>query len=316
MQKLPVQKRSDRITPLTRIRNIHLMPNKLRVLLLGTRQRMGLMKMFYVYALLFLFGLSFALPFVWMLSTSLKPSGQVFSIPPTWFTRPLVWQNMLESLTAMGEPVHRYFFNSTLLAVNAVIGTVISSAMVAFAFARLEFPGKKVFFLLILSTLMIPFAVTMIPQFILWRMLGWLDTYKPLMVPAWLGGGPFFIFLLRQFFLTIPKEYDEAAKIDGAPYWDIFWRIILPLSKPALATVAVFTFVGTWNDFMGPLIIISSRQNFTLALYLAAFNLPLQATPWNLYMAAATIMMAPTLILYFFAQKLFIQGITLTGIKG
>ena len=198
---------------------------------------------------------------------------------------------------------------------NGVVSTIFSSALVAYAFARLEFPGKNVIFLGILSTLMIPFAVVMVPQFIIWRYLNWLDTLWPLMIPHWFGSA-WNIFLLRQFFMTIPQEYDEAAYLDGASRWHIFIRIILPLSKPALAAVAVFAFVFFWNDFLGPLIILSTPENFTLTLFLANFNVAYRGTPWHLYMAAALVIVLPCLILFFFSQNAFLKGITVTDIKG
>ena len=167
-----------------------------------------------------------------------------------------------------------------------------------------------------LSTLLLPFAVTMVPTFILFHHLGWLNTFKPLIIPAWFGGGAFNIFLLRQFFLTIPREYDDAARIDGAGSWAILWRIIMPLSKPALAAVLVFAFVYYWNDFLWPLVVISDRKNFTLALFLGTFQVAQRATPWNLLMAASTIVMFPTLLVFFVAQRVFIQGIALTGLRG
>ncbi len=212
-------------------------------------------------------------------------------------------------------PVYTYAINTMIVSVNGVVSTIFSSALVAYAFARLDFPGKNVIFLGILSTLMIPFAVVMVPQFIIWQRLGWLDTLWPLMIPHWFGSA-WNIFLLRQFFMTIPIEYDEAAYLDGASRWHIFVRIILPLSKPALAAVAVFAFVFFWNDFLGPLIILSTPKNFTLTLFLANFNVAFRGTPWHLYMAAALIIILPCLVLFFFSQNAFLKGITVTDIKG
>ncbi|MYH62343.1 MAG: carbohydrate ABC transporter permease, partial [Caldilineaceae bacterium SB0675_bin_29] len=211
--------------------------------------------------------------------------------------------------------VYNYALNTAIVTVNGVVSTIFSSALVAYAFARLEFPGKNVIFMGILSTLMIPFAVVMVPQFIIWRYLNWLDTLWPLMIPHWFGSA-WNIFLLRQFFMTIPREYDEAAYLDGASRWHIFIRIILPLSKPALAAVAVFAFVFFWNDFLGPLIILSTPENFTLTLFLANFNVAYRGTPWHLYMAAALIIILPCLILFFFSQNAFLKGITVTDLKG
>ena len=276
------------------------------------------MRLIVIYALLILSAFLFLLPFYWMLNTALKPSNQVFTLPPTWIPKPVMWSNFLTAFTMQYEtdpPVYNYALNTLIVSVNGVVSTIFSSALVAYAFARLEFPGKNVIFLGILSTLMIPFAVVMVPQFIIWRYLNWLDTLWPLMIPHWFGSA-WNIFLLRQFFMTIPQEYDEAAYLDGASRWHIFIRIILPLSKPALAAVAVFAFVFFWNDFLGPLIILSTPRNFTLTLFLANFNVAYRGTPWHLYMAAALVIILPCLILFFFSQNAFLKGITVTDIKG
>jgi multiple sugar transport system permease protein len=252
----------------------------------------------------------------WMLSTALKPDYLLFQIPPVWIPWPMIWGNFPASLEYSGQPVYLYAWNTVQISVLAVLGTVLSSCVVAFGFARLDFPGRDTLFTLVLSTLMLPFAVTMVPMFILFHSIGWLDTFKPLIVPAWFGGGAFNIFLLRQFFLSIPKEYDEAAHIDGAGSWTILWRIIVPLSKPGLAAVTVFAFVYYWNDFLWPLVVISKQEHFTLSLFLATFQVAQRSTPWNLWMAASTIVMLPTVAVFFFAQRLFIQGVALTGLKG
>jgi multiple sugar transport system permease protein len=284
--------------------------------LFGTRFRLGLAQQAVLYALLAGVGVVMALPVYWMVSTALKPDYLIFRIPPAWLPWPLVWQNFPAALIHTGQPVYLYAWNTVQVTGPAVLGTALSSSVVAFGFARLDFPGRDVLFSLVLATLMLPFAVTMVPTFILFHQLGWLDTFLPLIVPAWFGGGAFNIFLLRQFFLTIPKEYDEAARIDGGGSWTILWRIILPLSKPALAAVVVFAFIYYWNDFLWPLVVISNRSHFTLALFLGTFQVALRATPWNLLMAASTIVMLPTLVVFFLAQRLFIQGIALTGLKG
>lgn len=293
-------------------------PSRLRTLLLGNRFQAGMVRMLLVYALLLCAAFLFLLPFYWMVNTALKPSNQIFTLPPTWIPKPVMWSNFLTAFTIQYEtdpPVYNYALNTVIVTVNGVIATIFSSALVAYAFARLEFPGKNVIFLGILSTLMIPFAVVMVPQFIIWRYLNWLDTLWPLMIPHWFGSA-WNIFLLRQFFMTIPSEYDEAAYLDGASRWHIFIRIILPLSKPALAAVAVFAFVFFWNDFLGPLIILSTPENFTLTLFLANFNVAYRGTPWHLYMAAALIIILPCLILFFFSQNAFLKGITVSDLKG
>ena len=293
-------------------------PSRARTALLGNRFQTGLLRLFLIYVLLLAAAFLFLLPFYWMLNTALKVPNQVFALPPVWFPKPVMWSNFLTAFTIQYEtdpPVYNYALNTVIVSFNGVISTLFSSALVAYAFARLEFPGKNVIFLGILSTLMIPFAVVMVPQFIIWKELGWLDTLWPLMVPHWFGSA-WNIFLLRQFFMTIPREYDEAAYLDGASRWLIFVRIILPLSKPALAAVAVFAFVFFWNDFLGPLIILSTPENFTLTLFLANFSVAYRGTPWHLYMAAALIIILPCLILFFFSQNAFLKGITVTDLKG
>jgi ABC-type glycerol-3-phosphate transport system permease component len=282
---------------------------------IASKRRQAFLRRGISYVLLTVFGLAMSLPFLWMFSTALKPDALVFSLPPQWFPRPWVWRNFIDSLTLLGHPVHLYAFNTTLIATLVVLGVALSSSLVAFGFARLDFPGRNALFVLVLSTMMLPRIVTIVPQFILFQKLGWLDTFKPLIVPYWFGA-PFHIFLLRQFFLAIPKELDDAARVDGASSLQIYWRIILPLSKPALATVAIFAFVYHWNDLLEPLIFLASQRNWTLALFLASFQGYMQQPRWNLLMAASTVLTTPVLILFFFAQRLFIGGITVTGIKG
>ncbi len=294
-------------------------PSRLRAILIGNRFHTGFVRLSVIYILLIVLAFLFLLPFYWMVNTALKPANQVFTLPPTWIPQPAMWSNFYTALTTTtyesAPPVYHYAINTIIITVNGVAATLFSSSLVAYAFARLEFPGKDVIFLGILSTLMIPFAVVMVPQFIIWRHLNWLDTLWPLMIPHWFGSA-WNIFLLRQFFMTIPREYDEAAFLDGASRWHIFIRIVLPLSKPALAAVAVFAFVFFWNDFLGPLIILSTPENFTLTIFLANFSVAYRGTPWNLYMAAALIIILPCLILFFFSQNAFLKGITVTDIKG
>jgi len=291
---------------------------KLRVFLLGNRFAPGFLRQLIVYSLLVILAILFLVPFYWMVNTALKPIDQVFDLPPTWYPNPIRWANFVDAIAGSYEsspPVYVYALNTTIITISSVIGTTLSSALVAYAFARLEFPGKNVLFLGVLSTLMIPFAVVMVPQFIIFKKLNWLDTLWPLTVPHWFGSA-WNIFLLRQFFMTIPKEYDEAAIMDGASHWQIFWRIIIPLSAPALAAVGVFAFVFFWNDFLAPLIILSTPKNFTLTIFLANFNIDYAgATLWNLYMAAALIIILPCLLLFFFTQQTFLKGITITDFK-
>ena len=293
----------------------------LRNVLLGNRFRRGLLKTLYIYGALFVYALLFLLPFYWMLNTSLKEPLQVFQIPPDWYPNPVVFRNYLDAWVnertdiAAEIPVYNYAKNTVIITVNGVIATTFSSALIAYAFARMDFPGKQAMFLGVISTLMIPFTVLMVPQFILWKRLDWLDTFLPLMVPYWFGSA-WNVFLLRQFFMTIPLEYDESARIDGATHWTIFSRLIVPLSKPAMGAIGVLAFVYFWNDFLGPLIILSKPQNFTLTMYLANFSVAfVRTTPWHLYMAASLTIISPCLLLFFFSQRAFIQGITITDFK-
>jgi ABC-type glycerol-3-phosphate transport system permease component len=282
----------------------------------GSWRHVNILRYGISYLLLILVSVLMILPFLWMVSTALKPYALIFRIPPEWFPQPWVWRNFIDSLTLLGHPVHLYAWNTTIITVLGVVGVLISSSLVAFGFARLEFPGRNALFILMISTMMLPPAVIMVPKFILFRELGWLNTFKPLIVPFWLGA-PFHIFLLRQFFLSIPKDLDDSARIDGASSLQIYWYIILPLSKPALATVAIFAFVYHWNDLLEPLIFLSSQEKWTLALFLASFQGYIEQQPmWNLMMAASTVLVLPVLILFFFTQRLFIGGITVTGIKG
>lgn len=300
-------------------------PSKPRIFFFGNRFRPGFIRQTLVYGLLIILTILFILPFYWMLNTALKPIKQVFTVPPAWYPNPPMFSNFVDTIknsyggssNMVGgiPPIIRYALNTTLITVNGVIATLFSSSLVAYAFARLRFPGKNILFLGILSTLMIPFAVVMVPQFILWKNLNWLDTFWPLMIPHWFGSA-WNIFLLRQFFMGIPTDYDESALMDGASHWDIFWKIILPLSTPALAAVGVFAFVFFWNDFLGPLIILSTPDHFTLTIYLTNFQIPLQKlTQWNLYMAAAFIIILPCMILFFFSQNVFLKGITISEFR-
>jgi multiple sugar transport system permease protein len=265
------------------------------------------------YGLLVLAAIAFLLPLLWMLSTSLKPEGFVFQLPPQWVPHPIRWLNYLRAIQAF--PFFLDAGNSFLITSLNVIGVVMSASLVAYAFARLRWPGRNFWFIVLLGTLMIPGQVTMIPVFLLFRDLGWINTFKPLTVPAFFGGGAFSVFLLRQFFLTIPNELSEAARIDGASEFWIYARVILPLSKPVLATIGMFTFVATWNDFLGPLIYLDNPNKFTLALGLRSMQLQF-GTQWNLVMADSLLVLIPTVVVFFIFQRYIIQGIALTGIKG
>ncbi len=252
-------------------------------------------------------------PVFWMLSTALKPAGDVFLFPPRWLPTEPQWENFPESLTFL--PFATYFRNTATITLSAMLGQVLSSPLVAYAFARLKARGSNMLFVLVLATMMLPAHVTMIPLFIVFQSFGWIDTFLPLIVPNFFGSA-YYIFLLRQFFLTIPADLADAAKIDGCGHFGTYWRIYLPMSKPALATVVIFTFMFNWNDFMRPLIYLNSNDNWTLTLGLSRFTGMYGLTAWNLLMAASLVTILPCVLLFFFAQRLFIQGIVITGVKG
>jgi len=267
---------------------------------------------FITYAALCLLSMVFVAPFLWMVSTSLKPDAQVFSEHVQWVPHPFVWSNYPVALQSF--PFLLYLRNTLFICVMTMIGVVISSALPAYGFARLQWRGRDALFLVLVMTIMLPAQVTMLPVFLIFRALHWTGTFLPLVVPPFLGSA-FSIFLLRQFLLTIPQELSDAARIDGCSEFGILLRIILPMAKPAVATVALFAFTGAWMDFMGPLIYLHDERNYTLAIGLQAF-LGRHGGEWNLLMAAATVITLPMLILFFFAQRTFIQGIALTGMKG
>ncbi|HTA76344.1 MAG TPA: carbohydrate ABC transporter permease [bacterium] len=286
--------------------------------------------------LLFIGAVAMMLPVVWMLSTSFKTRTDVFAVPPIWVPDPLHLENYPNAwnivdpqtgramfagdsweffgITIQGVNFTTYVINTLFISISACVGTTLSAAFVAFAFARLRFPGRGPLWALCLATMMVPAQVTMIPQFVLFKTMGWYDTFWPLIVPAWLGGGAYYIFLMRQFFMTIPYEMDEAAKIDGCTNFGVFWRILLPLCKPALTTVAVFSFVANWNDFLNPLIYLDSNSKKTLALGLTNF-VSLYGQDYHLLMAASLIISVPIAVMFLVGQRYFIQGIATTGLK-
>jgi ABC-type glycerol-3-phosphate transport system permease component len=298
----PSKNRADALTPITSTS--------------GKWTKKRIRQIFYAvfwYVVLTVFGIALALPLVWLISTSLKTGAQTFIMPPKWIPEPIVWENYPEAFRAV--PFHRYFWNTLQIVVFATLGTLVTASMAAFAFARLRFPLREPLFLLVLSTIMLPGIVTLIPTFIVFRYLKWINTLLPLTVPFWLGGGAFNVFLFRQFFMTIPYELDEAARIDGASNYRIYLSIILPLSQPVLATVAVFSFIHHWNDFFLPLVYLQNPDKWTMAIGLLGFK-DLYSTSWNLMMAASTAMIIPLLVLFFFAQRYFISGIQMSGIAG
>jgi multiple sugar transport system permease protein len=252
-------------------------------------------------------------PLLWMLSTSFKSDGAEFEYPPRLIPATFEIDNYQRGLTIL--PFARYFLNSLLVTVLATIGNMLSASFVAYGFARLRFPERDKLFILLLMTVMIPFQVTLIPTFILFKNLGWVNTYLPLTVPHFFGGGVFYIFLMRQFFMTIPYDLDEAARIDGASSLQIWWRILLPLSAPALGTVGVFSVLASWNDFLGPLIYMNKPDMRTMALGLQFF-VGQYGTRWNQLMAVAVVTTIPVVVLFFFAQRFFMRGIAMTGITG
>jgi multiple sugar transport system permease protein len=255
----------------------------------------------------------FMLPFLWMVGTSLTPAGEVIKSDRPFFPARPAWINYYTALTTL--PFHLFLQNTVIVTVMCVIGQTLSAALVAFAFARLRFPFREPLFLLVLSTMMLPPQVTMIPTFILFTIPGWIDSLKPLIIPAFFGGGAFFIFILRQFFLTIPRELEEAARIDGCNTFQVFLHVILPSSKPALATVALLSFIGHWNDFLGPLIYTQSMEKKTLAVGLSAFK-DLHGTEYHLLMAAAVTVLLPIVVIFFLAQRYFVEGVVMSGVKG
>ncbi|MFH1851763.1 MAG: carbohydrate ABC transporter permease [Candidatus Neomarinimicrobiota bacterium] len=255
----------------------------------------------------------FILPFLWMISTSLKGYENIFSLPLKWIPDTIHWENYLNVFKAM--PFMVYLKNSVFVTGLAIFGTVLSASLVAYAFAVLRWPGRDTLFIVVIATMMLPMQVTMIPLFVLFKEFGWLNTFKPLIVPAFFGGGAFNIFLLRQFFLSIPKDLFDAARIDGCSEFRIYWNIVLPLAKPALATVAVLSFMLYWNDFLGPLIYLSDQLRGTLALGVVMF-VGQHKSEWALLMVATILMMLPIIIIFFLFQRYFIRGFMMSGIKG
>jgi multiple sugar transport system permease protein len=251
-------------------------------------------------------------PVYWMVSTSLKERAQIFRYPPVWIPNPLVWSNYPDALNAV--PFDRYVVNTVIICVANILGVLISSSIAAYAFARLRFPGRDILFIIVLSELMLPPTVTFIPRYIEFKQLDMINSWWPLILPNWFGNA-FFIFLLRQFFRTIPRDLSDAAKVDGASEFRIFWQIILPLSRPALAVVIVFQFLYNWNDYLEPLIYISDPDKYTVALGLASFR-DLLSTDYGLLMAGSTVMIVPVILLFFVAQRYFIRGVVLSGLKG
>lgn len=275
------------------------------------------------YILLALFSLFVLIPFFYMFSTSLKPENQLFIWPIRWIPEPIMWENYLRAFQELGRIVPglnfwRILGNTLFITILAMIAELIAVTLVAYGFARFRFPGRDVLFILMLSTMMLPGIITLIPIFVIWRNLGLIDTYDPLVTGIWLGGGAWAVFLLRQFLLSIPKEIEEAAIIDGANTFQIYYKIMLPLVKPALLALGVLIFQGNWNNFMGPLIYLNSPIKFPMVVALKFFqeSLSKEAPKWHYMMAMSTVMAAPILVLFFTAQRYFIEGLTIGAVKG
>jgi ABC-type glycerol-3-phosphate transport system permease component len=286
-------------------------PTTGRRAVLGLRWRRALQLLF-VYALLIVLSVAFLLPFLWMVSTSLKLQNEVFTYPPSFFPTRFHWHNYVDGWRVL--PFTTFLKNSLIVTCANVIGNLISCSLVAYGFARLRARGKNFLFILMLATIMIPREVTIVPRFLLFSHLGLVNTFWPLILPAWFGY-PFFIFLLRQFFMTIPRDLDDAARIDGASHLQILFHIILPLSKPALATVAIFAFIGNWTNVLDPLIYIRSTNKYTLPLGLNLFRGP-AFTQYNWLMAVSIITIIPVMVVFLVAQRSFVRGVTLTGTGG
>ncbi|MFC4099458.1 carbohydrate ABC transporter permease [Paenibacillus xanthanilyticus] len=266
-----------------------------------------------VYVLLAILSALFLLPLVWMVRSSLMSLSQIFVMPPVWIPDPIKWDNFSEALTIL--PFNTFFLNTLIIVVLVLIGTVTSSTIAAFGFSRIQWRGRNVVFGILLTAMMLPGAVTLIPTFLGWKTLGFYDTFVPLIVPAFFGGGIFNIFLLRQFYMTIPRDLDEAALVDGAGYWRIYYHVVLPLSRSAIIVISLFTFLGAWNDFFGPLIYLKSTEKFTLALGLQMFQ-GSYTSQWDLLMAASAAVVLPCVVVFLLGQRYFLEGISLTGLKG
>jgi ABC-type glycerol-3-phosphate transport system permease component len=275
-----------------------------------------LLRLGFSYLILVAMSMVFITPFIWMVSSSLHSLEGVFKVPFDWIPDTLHWENYHQAITLL--PFGRYFLNTAFIVTMVLAGTIFSCTLVAYGFARLQFRGRNKLFGLCIATMMLPAQVTMIPLYTIFARLGWVDTFIPLILPAFFGS-PFYIFLLRQFFMTIPYQYDEAALMDGASRFRIYWNIILPLSRPAIATVVVFTFIGVWNDFFNPLIYINSFEKATLTLGLNLLKNQIigsGVTQWHLLMAASVLVLIPNVIVFFLAQRQFMKGLNVGGLKG
>lgn len=269
-----------------------------------------------LYASVTVLGLLFAFPLYWALITSLKSERELYYYPPHFVPDGFLWSNYVEVVTKF--PFAQWFLNTSTITALNVIGATVTGTIVAYSFARFRYPGRELLFMITLGTMMFPAQITLIPTFILFKLLGWVNTLYPLIIPPFFGGGAFTIFLLRQFIMSIPRDLDEAAVIDGASYPRVLWSVLVPLTKPAIATVAIIHFIGAWNDFLGPLIYLNKPKMMTLAVGLRYFQAqPSDGRRFDHYMMAMVVMTAlPCIILFFLAQRYFVQGIVMSGIKG
>lgn len=266
-----------------------------------------------IYMMLIVGAVISILPFYWLVRSSFMKLGQIFVMPPEWIPHPFTLENYIQAFSLL--PFGRYFLNTMMIVIPVMAGTLLTSSLCAYGFSRITWRGRQLFFSLILSSMMLPYAATLIPTFIGWSKVRAINTYLPLVVPSWFGGGAFNIFLLKQFYQGIPHELDESAVMDGAGHLTIYGRIILPLTKPAMIVVALFTFMNTWSDFLAPLIYINDDSKFTLALGLQLFTSQYTAQ-WHLLMAVATVILIPVVAVFLLGQKYFVEGISMTGLKG
>ncbi|MDB4896337.1 MAG: sugar transporter permease protein [Firmicutes bacterium] len=275
-----------------------------------------LLRTFLIYFLLCLGATVVVVPLFWMISTSLKGPNALFAYPPEWIPKPAIWRNYIDAFKAL--PFGTFFINTIFITVLAMIAELFTTSLVAYGFSRFNFRGRNALFMILLATMMLPSVVTMIPTFLIWRNLKLLDTFDPLTVGAWFAWGPAYIFMMRQFFLTIPRSMEEAAVIDGANVFQIYWHIMLPLVRPALLAIAVLSFQGNWNNLQGPLIYLNSMEKFPVVLGLKFFeqSLSKEAPMWNYMMAMSVVMAAPVLGLFFSAQRYFIEGLNVGATKG
>lgn len=276
------------------------------------QQRLLTIGKVFAYLALTLTAITMIFPFYWMVATSLKTEARVFAFPPDWIPSPLIISNYAYIFTEL--PFGRYIYNSVKVSSLATLGIVLSSSLAAYAFARVRFWGRETLFVITLGALMIPGQITMIPLYVVMTRIGWVDTHLPLFAPAYLGSA-FGIFLIRQYFMTIPQELNDAAKIDGCSHFGIYWRIMMPLAKAVIATLALLSFMGSWNDLLGPVIYLFDESLFTLPLALTRFR-GMYYTQWGNMMAGATITLLPILVVFLFTQQYFVRGVVLSGLKG